>query len=119
MGFVTSLLYLFEQFFKGKATKHLIGEGVLPKHLNDDHLGRVLDQLYLAGLTKLFVSIALKVAVKFGICVESLHLDSSSFHVHGEYQSSWEELSLVVAQGKDDLLEQHTRPKPIHITYGC
>jgi transposase len=73
LGFVTAPLYLFEQFFEGKATEHLIGEGVLSKHLNDDRLGRVLDQLYLTGLTKLFVSIALKVAVKEGVCVESLH----------------------------------------------
>jgi transposase len=118
LGFVTAPLYLFEQFFEGKATEHLIGEGVLSKHLNDDRLGRVLDQLYLTGLTKLFVSIALKVAVKEGVCVESLHLDSSSFHVHGEYLSNSEELSVVVDKGKGDLSQPQTEPKPIHITYG-
>lgn len=76
--------------------------------LADDRLGRVLDQLYLAGLTKLFVSIALKVAVKEDVCVESLHLDSSSFHVHGEYLSNWEELSVVVDKGKGDLSQPQT-----------
>jgi hypothetical protein len=44
LGFVLALrqssgttpLYMFEQFFIGKATEHLIGVGVKPEHLNDD-----------------------------------------------------------------------------------
>jgi transposase len=44
LGFVSAPLYLFERFFEGKATEHLIGRGVRPEHLNDDRLGRVLDQ---------------------------------------------------------------------------
>ncbi len=30
LGFLSAPLYLFENFFVGKATEHLIGEGVLP-----------------------------------------------------------------------------------------
>lgn len=47
LGLASAPLYLFEQFFVGKATQHLLGEGVLAEHLNDDRLGRVLDALYL------------------------------------------------------------------------
>ncbi|AFY70840.1 hypothetical protein Pse7367_2582 [Thalassoporum mexicanum PCC 7367] len=43
LGFVSAPLYLFEQFFVGKATEHLLGKGIKPEHLNDDRLGRVLD----------------------------------------------------------------------------
>lgn len=32
----TSPLYLFSNFFEGKATEHLIGVGIQPEHLNDD-----------------------------------------------------------------------------------
>ena len=98
LGFVSAPLYLFERFFEGKATEHLIGQGVRPEHLNDDRLGRVLDQLYLAGLTQLFVSIALKAAAQFGVATNTLHLDSSSFHVHGEYEANATELSVVGEQ---------------------
>ena len=63
--------------------------------LADDRLGRVLDQLYLAGLTPLFVSIALKAAAKYGVATDTLHLDSSSFHVHGEYKSDAAEMSVL------------------------
>ena len=46
-------LYLFEKFFVGKATEHLLGEGIKPEHLNDDRLGRILDKLHAKGLTEL------------------------------------------------------------------
>lgn len=36
LGFFSAPLYLFEEFFLGKATEHLIGKEVLPSHLNDD-----------------------------------------------------------------------------------
>jgi len=39
LGFVSAPLYLFEQFFKGKATEHLLGPGVSSEQLNDDRLG--------------------------------------------------------------------------------
>ena len=48
LGFLSAPLYLFEQFFVGKATEHLIGEGVLPSPLNDDRLARALDKYYAA-----------------------------------------------------------------------
>ena len=88
LGFVSAPLYLFEKFFVGKATEHLLGEGIEPKHLNDDRLGRVLDQLWEIGLTSLYVKVALEAASKYGISQESLHLDSSSFSVQGAYEST-------------------------------
>ncbi len=47
-GFVSRPLYLFPQFFQDKATEHLLGLGILPEHLNDDKIGRVMDKLYAA-----------------------------------------------------------------------
>ncbi len=85
LGMISSPLYLFAKFFEGKATEHLLGEGILPKHLNDDCLGRALDKLYSAGVSKVFITLALKAANKMGVEIKSLHLDSSSFHVDGQY----------------------------------
>jgi transposase len=90
LGMISSPLYLFEKFFEGKATEHLLGQGILPEHLNDDCLGRTLDKLYQAGVTKVFVTVALAAARKMGVEVKSLHLDSSSFHVDGEYLETQE-----------------------------
>lgn len=91
LGLVSTPLYLFEKFFVGKTTEHLLGEGISPEHLNDDCLGRVLDKLHQAGLTQVFVSVALQAARKFGVKMDSLHLDFSSFDVHREYASSKKE----------------------------
>ncbi len=57
LGFVSAPLYLFSRFFEGKPTEHLLGEGIKPQHLNDDKLARVLEKLFDAGLTSLFVEI--------------------------------------------------------------
>lgn len=103
LGFVSAPLYLFEKFFIGKATEHLLGEGIHPEHLNDDRLGRVLDKLYSKGLTEVFVTVALSAVKKFGVKMDSLHLDSSSFHVDGEYA--------ILKQ------PEQTEPEGIKITY--
>jgi transposase len=104
LGLVSAPLYLFEQFFVGKATEHLLGEGVLPEHLNDDRLGRVLDGLAVSRLSALFVSICSVAVQKFGVECKSAHLDSSSFAVEGEYLESERVGSAA--------------PVPIRITYG-
>jgi len=91
LGFLSAPLYLFENFFVGKATEHLIGEGVIAEQLNDDRIGRALDKYYEVGTTNLFTAIALKAAQKFQVEKESVHLDSSSISVEGEYKSKEEE----------------------------
>lgn len=101
LGFVSAPLYLFEEFFTGKATEHLLGEGIEPSHLNDDRLGRVLDKLHEADLSELFVSIAAKAADRFGVSTDSVHLDATSFHLHGDYETGDE-----------------AEPEEIHITHG-
>ncbi len=118
LGFVSAPLYLFSRFFEGKATEHLIGAGVKPEHLNDDRLGRVLDGLFLAGLSSCFVSIAMKAIAKFGVRIETAHLDSTSFHLHGEYKTANDEV--VVTQKTEDgtRVEIEGAPKAIHLTYG-
>jgi transposase len=103
LGFVSAPMYLFEKFFVGKATEHLLGEGIRPEHLNDDRLGRILDKLAQSGLTETFVTVALSAARQFGVKIDSLHLDSSSFHVDGEY-----------LQPQNEIVEAGT----IHITHG-
>ena len=60
LGFLSTSLYLFEEFFCGKATEHLIGPGIEPELLDEDRLGRVLEKLSDAGLTELFVGVASK-----------------------------------------------------------
>jgi transposase len=116
LGFLSAPLYLFEEFFVGKATEHLIGTGVFPSHLNDDKLGRALDQYYQVGTTKLFTAIAIKAAEKFQVEMNSIHLDGSSMYVHGEYKKDAQLTDEV--NEKRELNESSSEMKAIEIVHG-
>jgi hypothetical protein len=46
-----------------------------------------MDKLYKYGLTKLFLIIALKLVEIYGVATKYPHLDSTSLHLHGEYNN--------------------------------
>ena len=121
LGFVSKPLYMFPKYFETIACEHLIGAGVKPEYLNDDKLGRVMDKLFIKGLDTIFFIIALKAAQKFGVSLSTSHLDSSSMHVHGQYNTS---LPFVIFEsqkvGNNQELEELAvkSPKEITITYG-
>ena len=75
--------------------EHLLGEEVKAEYLNDDRLGRVLDKVYKIGLNKIFVFILLEVIKKYQLNLETVHLDSSSFHVDGEYKNLGENTAMI------------------------
>jgi transposase len=87
LGFVSRPLYLFSQFFEDKAISKLLGEGIKADYLNDDKIGRVMDELYKYGLNSLFLEVVLEVIRKFEIQIKYSHLDSTSFHFDGEYKN--------------------------------
>jgi transposase len=113
MGFVTAPLYLFSEFFRGKATEHLIGEGIKAEYLNDSRLGRVLEQLYEYGVSLLFIKIALVMVERFGIKVSSGHIDGTSISVEGKYIQSEEKQKESSAEK-----EEEDEPVPIRINHG-
>lgn len=86
LGFHSRTLHMFPEFFADKPTERLIGEGVLPEHLNDDVLGRLLDALFEAGVSELYQLIAEKVIEKLKLKSNAVHLDITSFHVDGAYE---------------------------------
>ena len=68
LGFVSRPLYLSPEFFHNKPVELLVGEGIEAADLNDDCLGRALDQLFKQGVTEVFAS----VSVLFGDIVPPL-----------------------------------------------
>ena len=106
LGLVSSPLYLFNRFFEGKAIENLMGKGIKAEYFNDDRLGRVLDQLYCRGLNQIFMSMVLEAVKIYQLETSTVHLDSSSFHVHGDYQR-------CEYESTEDL-----EPKTVRITYG-
>jgi transposase len=85
LGFSSRALYLMPDYLKNKPVDLLIRTGLVPEDFNDDSLGRCLDDLYACGVTEVFASVASKALSVYGIEHRFVHLDSSSFHLHGEY----------------------------------
>src|SRR5262249_33255429 len=87
LGFSNRQLYLVPQFFADKPVEHLLGPDTRAEALNDDCLGRTLDWLYAHNVTTLFAGLALRARRTFGVTVDRLHADTTSFSVHGQYES--------------------------------
>jgi transposase len=86
LGFTTRALYLTPEFFRNKPLDVLIGPGIEADDLNDDSLGRALDRLYEAGLTETFARVSAHACATFGLRRDFVHLDASTFSLHGDYE---------------------------------
>jgi transposase len=102
---------------------------VKPEHLNDSRIGRVLDQLYEKGLSRVFMEVALAAVKRFGVSTQRAHIDSSSFCVQGEYlnsvpqpnsaaTASGEQQSGQTQESAGTEAEENAEPVPIQITHG-
>lgn len=96
LGFTHRALYLTPLFFKDKPVERLLGPGIEAEHLNDDVLGRALDSMYAYGPTRLYAQLAARAVQRLGLCCRFGHLDSTSFHVDGDYNSDTEEPAGVI-----------------------
>lgn len=86
LGFSSRALYLMPDFLHNKPVDVLIGPGLVAEDFNDDSLGRSLEALYTAGITEVFAQVAARALRVYGIEHRFVHVDSSSFHLHGEYE---------------------------------
>ena len=99
LGFTGRALYLTPRFMDHKPVDVLIGEGVRSEDLNDDCLGTALDGLFHCGLTELFYDIASEALAKHGLAHRFVHLDTTTFSLHGAYDEE-DETSEVVSVTK-------------------
>ena len=75
-----------------------------------------MDKLFAKDLTTVFMLIVLQVIEKYKIILSSLHLDSTSLHLHGEYNTSLADVSKSELNSLDD--REIKTPQPIEIKYG-
>jgi transposase len=88
LGFVSRALYLVPDYLRNKPVDLLIDPALSAEDFNDDSLGRSLDDLYQKGVTEVFARVASQALGVYKIEHRFVHLDSSSFHLHGQYESS-------------------------------
>ena len=87
LGFTQRTLYLMPDFYRSRPVERLIGQGIQAEDLNDTTLGRALDTLYEQGVTELYAPIAAHTVKTLGLDCQTAHIDSTSFHVDGVYNS--------------------------------
>ena len=95
LGFVGRTLHMYPEYFAEKPVERLIGEGIKAEHINDDALGRCLDQLYETGVSELYQGLSERVVEYLGLPCEGINLDSTSMHVDGRYTDDGAETNAI------------------------
>jgi transposase len=96
LGCINQALDLVPRFFQHKPTSRLMSPRIVPAQLNDDALGRALETLDTYGVTELYRLTAATAAERLGLAPRFAHLDCTSFHVDGRYNSNEEPEDKVV-----------------------
>lgn len=104
LGFVGRALYMTPDYLSNKPVDLLIGPELSAADFNDDALDRCLDDIFEAGVTEVFYKVAAHALQVYGIQSKFMHLDSSSFHLHGAYECQEpdrEAISITYGYSKD------------------
>ncbi len=99
LGFVGRTLYMYPEYFADRPVERLLGKGVKAEHINDDALGRCLDQLYETGVSDLFQGLSARTISHLKLPCEGLNLDSTSIHVDGEYKDEDGNTAIQLVRG--------------------
>ena len=99
LGFVERRLYIFPTYFKYLATEKLFGPSVMPEDFNEDTIGRTLDRINRFGSTRLFNLVAMKCMKEMAIGTHLVHVDTTSFSVHGQYEGDDCQSAIEIALG--------------------
>lgn len=92
LGFSGRALYLNTRFYENRPVDVLVGEGLSAHDLHDSSLGTALDAIYEYGITELFFYVVSQILKQQGIESRFSHLDSTTFSLHGLYNSESEDI---------------------------
>lgn len=88
LGFTNRRLYMVSQFFKDKPVGKLLeNEKIKVEHLNDDALGKALDEIADYGTTELFAEIASEIIKEQNLFGNFGRFDTTSISVEGTYDN--------------------------------
>jgi transposase len=95
-------LYRVHEFYEDTAVELLFGAETRAEHLTDDALARALDKLAAADPKAVYSAVALRACLQEGIDRRTLHFDTTSRALYGEYADTNDnELRLVHGFSKD------------------
>lgn len=124
LGFVNQRRNDFPKFFQDKPVDLLIGEGIEASQRHYHVIGIALDDIYDYDATSLYSQIAVGATQVLNLKCLPSHLDSTSFHTDGTYETKkgCEEMCTSKLNGEDISANHSVRdadsPKVINITKG-
>jgi len=99
LGFTNRRLYLTPQFFESKPIDRLLESNITAQNLDDNTLGKALDEIAEYGSSQLFGEIAFEIALENNLLGSLAHLDSTSLSVEGQYEKDSEEHIIKLTHG--------------------
>ena len=96
LGFANHTLYLMPEFFADKPVERLIGSGITAEDLNQNLFGRSLDLIHKFDVTEFFTRLSTHTVKQLELPCSGTHIDTTSFHVDGKYNSDQESKAGVV-----------------------
>jgi len=96
LGFANHTLYLMPEFFADKPVERLIGAGITAEDLNQNLFGRCLDVIHKFDVTQFFMRLSTHTVKQLELPCLGTHIDTTSFHVDGKYNSNHEATEGVV-----------------------
>lgn len=102
LGFTNRRLYLTPQFFESKPVQQLLGQDISAKNLDDNALGKALDEIAEYGASKLFGELGFEIALENNLLGTLAHLDTTSLSTEGKYEGDDESaVKLTYGHSKD------------------
>ena len=95
LGYPERTLYHAHQQFEFLNVERLFGcKGLCAEDLDDNTLGRGLDRIAEYGTSKLFSELSFRLLNREGLLGKTLHMDSTSLKLHGQYESADEDFAV-------------------------
>ena len=116
LGFVGRTLYMTPEFFSNKPVQRLFDKDITAEDLNENTLGKALDEIAKFGPTDLFARTAFGIALEHNLIGTSAHLDSTTISMEGEYESQSIETSLVTNSDNSSVVTAGIPPTSNGIT---
>ena len=87
LAFANHTLYLMPEFFADKPVERLIGHGITAEDLNQNLFGRNLDLIHEFDVTQFFMRLSAHTVRQLKLPCLGTHIDTTSIHVDGKYNS--------------------------------
>jgi transposase len=107
------VLYRVSDLYRDKDLETIFDEDVTADALNDSALARALDKMHEAGYQKIFSEVVLSTIAAHVVSIRSIHFDTTSMSVEGEYSEEEEDAIRVTSSYSKD-----KRPDLKQIVFG-